>query len=127
MADANSLLGLEPQNSHASYTKAVVYMRFNKPDSALVWFNKSLAETPKADPVLNNRGSLLFNNFQRYSEAITDFTKAIELNPQGEYFYHRSLCYYRMGDLPKAKADALMAAQKGITIPAELKNMLQIQ
>ena len=127
MADANSLLGLEPQNSHASYTKAVVYMRFNKADSALVWFNKSLAENPNADPVLNNRGSLLFNNFQRYSEAITDFTKAIEQNPQGEYFYHRSLCYYRMGDIPRAKADALVAAQKGITIPAELKNMLQIQ
>ncbi len=127
MADANSLLGLEPKNSHASYTKAVVYMRFNKPDSALVWFNKSLAENPNADPVLNNRGSLLFNNFQRYTEAIADFTKAIELNPQGEYYYHRSLCYYRTGDIPKAKADALVAAQKGITIPAELKNMLQIQ
>ena len=127
MADANSLLSLEPHNSHASYTKAVVYMRFNKPDSALAWFNKSLTENPNADPVLNNRGSLLFNNFQRYSEAIADFTRAIALNPQGEYFYHRSLCYYRMGDIPKAKADALVAAQKGITIPPELKNMLQIQ
>src|SRR5688572_1374245 len=126
LADANSLLGLEPQNSHAMYTKAVVNMRFNKPDSALFWFDKSLAANPNADPVLNNRGSLLFNNFQRYSEAITDFTKAIALNPHGEYYYHRSLCYYRMGDVPKAKADALVAAQKGIAIPAELKNALQI-
>jgi tetratricopeptide (TPR) repeat protein len=127
LADANSLLNLEPQNSHAMYTKAVVNMRFNKPDSALVWFNKSLAVNPNADPVLNNRGSLLFNNFKRYTEAVADFTKAIGLNPQGEYFYHRSLCYYQMGDIPKAKADALVAAQKGISIPAELKKALQIQ
>jgi len=109
------------------YTKAVVNMRFNKPDSALFWFNKSLAVNPNADPVLNNRGSLLFNNFKRYTEAVADFTKAIGLNPQGEYFYHRSLCYYQMGDIPKAKVDALVAAQKGIAIPAELKNALQIQ
>ena len=127
MADANSLLQLEPQNSHAMYTKAVINMRLNKPDSALFWFNKSLSINPNADPVLNNRGSLLFNNFQRYSEAIADFTKAIEINPQGEYFYHRSLCYYRLGDVPKAKADALVAAQMGIVLPAELKKMLQIQ
>jgi len=127
LADANSLLNLEPQNSHAMYTRAVVNMRFNKPDSALFWFNKSLAINPNADPVLNNRGSLLFNNFKRYTEAVADFTKAIGLNPQGEYFYHRSLCYYQMGDIPKAKADALVAAQKGIAIPAELKNALQIQ
>ena len=127
MADANSLLQLEPQNSHAMYTKAVINMRLNKPDSALFWFNKSLSINPNADPVLNNRGSLLFNNFQRYNEAIADFTKAIDINPQGEYFYHRSLCYYRLGDVPKAKADALVAAQMGIVLPAELKKMLQIQ
>jgi tetratricopeptide (TPR) repeat protein len=127
LADANSLLSLEPQNSHAMYSKAIVYVRFNKPDSALIWFNKSLAVNPNADPVLNNRGSLLFNSFQRYAEALVDFTKAIGLNPQGEYYYHRSLCYYKLGDIPKAKADALVAVQKGIALPAELKNVLQIQ
>jgi len=126
MADADSLARLDPQNSHAFYTKGVVYMRFNKPDSALIWFNKSIALNPNVDAVLNNRGSLLFNNFRRYNEALTDFTKAIELNPQGEYFYHRSLCYYQMGDIAKAKSDALTAMEKGMLLPESYKTMLQL-
>ena len=125
MADADMLLKFEPQNSHAYYTKAVAYMRSNKPDSALVNFDKSLAIKPNAENVLNNRGSLLFNSFQRYNEALIDFTKAIEINPQGEYFYHRSLCYYKLGDLARARADAAIATQKGIVLPDSYKPMLQ--
>jgi len=100
-------------------------MRFNKTDSALASFNKSLSIDPKAHNVLNYRGSLLFNNFQRYNEAITDFTKAIDISPQGEYFYHRSLCYYKLGDITKARADALMATQKGFVLPDSYKSALQ--
>ena len=127
MADADMLLKFEPQNSHAYYTKAVAYMRSNKPDSALVNFDKSLAIKPNAENVLNNRGSLLFNSFQRYNEALIDFTKAIEINPQGEYFYHRSLCYYKLGDLARARADAAIATQKGIVLPDAYKPILQSQ
>jgi tetratricopeptide (TPR) repeat protein len=126
MSDADSLIKYEPQNSHAFYTKGVVYMRFNNPDSALFWFNKSIAINPNADWVLNNRGSLLFNNFQRYNEALADFTKAIGLNPQGEYFYHRSLCYFKIGDVAKAKSDALTAIEKGALLPQQYKEMLQL-
>jgi tetratricopeptide (TPR) repeat protein len=119
------LLRLEPQNSHAYYTKGVVYMRSNRPDSALANFDKSLVINPNAENVLNNRGSLLFNGFQRYNEAIIDFTKAIAINPQGEYFYHRSLCYYKSGDIAKARADAIIASQKGVILPESYKPILQ--
>ena len=125
MADADMLLRFEPQNSHAYYTKAVAYMRSNKPDSALANFDKSLAIKPNAENVLNNRGSLLFNSFQRYNEALTDFTKAIAINPQGEYFYHRSLCYYKLGDVARARADATIATQKGIVLPDSYKPILE--
>ena len=125
MADADMLLRFEPQNSHAYYTKAVVYMRTNKPDSALANFDRSLAIKPNAENVLNNRGSLLFNSFQRYNEALNDFTKAIAINPQGEYFYHRSLCYYKLGDVARARADATIASQKGIVLPESYKPILQ--
>ena len=125
MADADMLLRFEPQNSHAYYTKAVAYMRSNKPDSALANFDKSLAIKPNAENVLNNRGSLLFNSFQRYNEALIDFTKAIAINPQGEYFYHRSLCYYKLGDVARARADATIATQKGIVLPDSYKPILE--
>ena len=101
-------------------------MRFDREDSSLFWFNKSIQADPNADFVLNSRGTLLFNKFKRYSEALADFTRAIELNPQGEYFYNRSNCYFRMGDIAKAKSDAMIALQKGYIIPDAYKTSLQL-
>jgi tetratricopeptide (TPR) repeat protein len=126
MADAETLLKLEPSNSQAFYTKGFAYMRFDREDSSLYWFNKSIEKDPNADFVLNSRGTLLFNKFKRYNEAIADFTRAIELNPKGEYFYNRSNCYFRMGDIVKAKSDALIALQKGFIIPDAYKSSLQL-
>ncbi|HEX6847533.1 MAG TPA: tetratricopeptide repeat protein [Chitinophagaceae bacterium] len=126
LSDADSLIRLEPKNTHAFYTKGVVYMRLNRPDSALSWFDKAIAGNPHADWMLNNRGSLLFNNFQRYNDALNDFNDAIAINPQGEYFYHRSLCYYKIGDIAKARADAVTALQKGFTIPGQYRSTLQL-
>ncbi|HJS53962.1 MAG TPA: hypothetical protein VJ765_05440, partial [Chitinophagaceae bacterium] len=126
LADADKLLKLEPSNSQAFYTKGFAYMRFNRGDSSLLYFNKSIQIDPNADWVLNSRGILLFNIFKRYNEALADFTRAIEINPSGEYFYNRSNCHFKMGDLAKAKSDAIMALQKGFTIPDFYKSSLQI-
>ena len=76
--------------------------------------------------VFGNYGTLLFNKFKHYNEAIADFTRAIELNPKGEYFYNRSNCYFRMGDIVKAQSDALIAIQKGFIIPDAYKSSLQL-
>ena len=126
MKDADMLLQFEPSNASAFYTKGFAYMRFNRPDSSLFCFNKSIALNPNADWVFNSRGSLLFNNFKNYTAALADFTKAIELNPQGEYFYNRSNCYFRLGDIAKAKSDAAVAIQKGFNIPDSYKTTLQL-
>ena len=126
MADANKLLTMDPLNAAAFYTKGFVYMRFNVPDSSLFWFNRSISANPNADWVFNARGSLLFDKFRNYDAALTDFTKAIELNPQGEYFYKRSNCYYRLGNLVNAKADAVMALQNGYNIPAAYRTAMQL-
>jgi protein O-mannosyl-transferase len=126
MADANTLLRLQPSNAAAAYTKGFAYMRFNIADSSLFWFNKSIAINPNADWVFNARGSLLFDKFQKYNEALADFAKAIELNPEAEYFYKRSNCYFRLGDIANAKADARIALQKGFMIPDSYKAALQL-
>ncbi|HET6765766.1 MAG TPA: hypothetical protein VFH08_00160, partial [Chitinophagaceae bacterium] len=125
MADADMLLKFEPSNAAAFYTKGFAYMRFKMFDSSLFWFNKSIASNPTADWVLNAKGTLLFN-FKHYNEALTDFTKAIELNPMGEYFYNRSMCYFTLGDVSKAKSDALIAIQKEFNVPATYKSTLQL-
>ncbi|HEV8272516.1 MAG TPA: tetratricopeptide repeat protein, partial [Chitinophagaceae bacterium] len=126
LADANTLLQMQPSNAAAAYTKGFAYMRFNMPDSSLFWFNKSLAINPGADWVFNARGSLLFDKFQKYNEALADFAKAIELNPDAEYFYKRSNCYFKLGDMTNARADAITAIQKGFVIPDSYKTALQL-
>jgi tetratricopeptide (TPR) repeat protein len=125
MTDAEMLLKLEPSNAAASYTKGFAYMRFAMFDSSLFWFNKSIASNPNADWVINARGTLLFN-FKHYNDALADFARAIELNPLGEYFYNRSMCYFTLGDVSKAKSDALIAIQKEFNVPATYKNTLQL-
>lgn len=125
MADAETLLKLEPSNAAAFYTKGFAYMRFNMFDSSLFWYNKSIGANPNADWVLNARGTLLFN-FKRTSEGLTDFTKAVELNPLGEYFYNRSVCYFTLGDVSKAKSDALIAIEKGFNVPGTYRTSLQL-
>lgn len=126
MADANTLLRMEPSNASAAYTKGFAFMRFNMPDSSLFWFNKSIAVNSGADWVFNARGSLLFDKFKKYNEALADFAKAIELNPEAEYFYKRSNCYFKLGDIANARSDALTAIQKGFAIPDSYKSALQL-
>ena len=126
LADANSLIRLEPKNRLGYYTKGAVYQRFNMPDSALVWFNKCLEINPNTDFALNNRGSILFNSYQKYNEALADFNKAIQLNPSGDYYLNRSYCYYRLGQIDKAKADANVAIQKNITVPENYRQLLKL-
>lgn len=126
LADANSLLRLEPGNKLGYYTRGAVYQRFNKPDSALMSFNKCLEINPNTDFALNNRGSILFNNYQKYNEALADFNKAIQLNPNGDYYLNRSYCYYRLGQLDKAKADANIALQKNISVPESYRQLLKL-
>src|SRR4030095_6030765 len=70
LADANSLIRLEPGNRLGYYTKGVAYQRFNIPDSAIIYFDKCLELSPNTDFALNNRGSLLFNYYKKYKEAM---------------------------------------------------------
>ncbi|HEV8272517.1 MAG TPA: hypothetical protein VGQ04_14500 [Chitinophagaceae bacterium] len=126
LVDANSLIRLEPKNRLGYYTKGVVYQRFNMPDSAIMYFDKCLELSPNTDFALNNRGSLLFNYYKKYKEAMADFTKAIQINPQGDYYLNRSYCYYQLGQVELAKADVRMAIQKNIAIPDNYRQLLKL-
>jgi len=126
LADANMLIHFEPKNRLGYYTKGAVYLRFNMPDSALKYLNKCLEINPNTDFALNNRGSILFNAYQKYNEALDDFNKAIRINPSGDYFLNRSYCYYRLNQFDKAKADAITAMQKGMAIPDNYRQILKL-
>jgi tetratricopeptide (TPR) repeat protein len=126
-ADAGKLIAMEPNNHMGYYTKGVFYFRLNRPDSSKYFFDKCLRINPDVDYALNNRGCLFFNNFHQYKEALADLSKAIELNPTGEYFLNRSKCYYQLANLAMAKNDALKAIEMGEVVPADYRSLLQLR
>ena len=126
LSDANALIRLEPKNKLGYYTKGAVYQRFSMPDSAMVYLNKCLELGPNTDFALNNRGSLLFNHYKKYKEALDDFTRAIQINPLGEYYLNRSYCHYQLGKPELAKSDASLAVQKGIKITDSYRQLIKL-
>ena len=57
----------------------------------------------------NNRGNV-YSNLGEHHKAIDDYTKAIELDPQGAYAYkNRGLAYKNLGEHQKAIDDFYQA------------------
>ena len=99
-------------------------MRLNEPGKAIADFTSCLAITPEDDNALINRGAVYYSSYRQYDKAMADYNRAIEINPQGGYFANRSGCYYMMGDMERAKADARTAIEKGIQLPDGYKQQL---
>ena len=57
------------------------------------------------------RGDAL-NKAGKYDEAVKEFTRAIELHPYAEYYYHRGLAFKNSGRLKESEADFLRAGDQ---------------
>ena len=126
LADGDSLIKLEPLSKQGYDIRGTAYARLNEPEKAFADFSKCISLKPDDHHSYNNRGSLLVNYYKKYPEALADFNKAIQLSPEGVYYMNRSVCYYRMGDVEKAKADAQMASQKGVTLTDDYRRMFNL-
>jgi len=98
----------------------------NEIDKGLADFNKAISISPDYHKALSNRGTLFLNFYKKYPEALNDFNEAIRLSPQGNYFLNRSICYYKLGDMAKAIADAHTALEKGTAIPDNYRKILNL-
>lgn len=124
--DANSLIRLDPGNRLGYYIRGNLLAAQNEIEKAFADFNKALSISPDYHQVLNNRGTLFLNYYKKYPEALQDFNHAIELSPQGNYYLNRSICYYKMGDMQKAKSDAQLALEKGTAVPDNYRQILNL-
>lgn len=122
-ADANELIRLKPDYRLAYDIRATCYFRMNQPEKALEDYRKCVQLSKTDHRSFYNMG-LIYYTFKQYDEAINNLTTAINLNPQGNYYVYRALCYQKKGNLASAKADAQMARQMNAGIPGELKPLL---
>lgn len=127
LADANELIRLRPNYRIGYDIRATCYYKFNEPAKALADYDKCIELKPDDHRSYNNRGTIFMNSFQKYNEALNEFAAAIKIAPLGSYFLNRSICYYKMGDMVKAKEDALIAMQRGAVIPDNYKTLLQLK
>ena len=77
--------------------------------SALGYFDETIRLQPAFAAGYNARGRVLLE-MKRYTEAISDFTTAIQIEPDNHYAYlGRAIAQSRQGDDQKALADAKTA------------------
>jgi len=124
--EGDIIIKLNPGNKAGYSIRGTAYMFLNEPEKAIADYTKGIELYPDNDFFYGNRGTILFNKFQKYSEARADFDKAIRLNPNGNYYLNRSNCNYMLGDTVKAKEDLLLASKMGLQVPEAFKKRLNL-
>jgi protein O-mannosyl-transferase len=126
LADGDQLVKQHPDQGIGYSIRGTAYMRLNENEKAISDFNIYLKMKPDDGAVYNKRGAIYYNYYQDYSAALADFSKAIQFNPDGSYYLNRSRCYYLLGNVQKAKEDALICLQKGGSLSAEYRKLLNL-
>ena len=122
--DATKLISLQPQNILGYYNRGLANIAIGNIDQAIVDLNACIVINPDYHEALNSRGAILVNQYNQYDKALIDFNRAILLFPKGDYYLNRSVCYYKLGDIAKSKADAITARELGMALPEQLKSLL---
>lgn len=124
LADGDSLVKIDPANRLGYTIRGTAYQRLNQPEKAMEDYTKCISLFPEHDFAYINRGSLFFKN-GKYKEALDDYSKAISIKPAASLYLNRSYCYYRMGDLAKAKEEFKTALQMGAVVSEEYRNAMK--
>ena len=124
LADGDSLISIAPELSIGYSIRGTAYMYTNEPEKALKDFDACLTIDPFDHSSFNNRGTTLYNYFQKYPEAISNFNRAIEIEPKPLYFLNRSRSYHMTGNIAKAREDLLVAMENGMAVPEDFKKMV---
>jgi tetratricopeptide (TPR) repeat protein len=99
-----------PESARAHYFYGLALKAVNQPAKALVQYNEALRCDPAYVDAYNNRGLIHFNA-GRTEMAITDCSRAIELEPKATYFHNRAIAFLSLHDSDRAMRDLDSAAR----------------
>ena len=117
MSDFTRVLELKPNDSPARWNRANHYKRLGQPDKAIAdWTIYIEGETDfshqgegKTKAIAGAyfwRGDVYQYSKQDYSKAISDYTAALQLDPNKEWAHReRGKCYEKIGETEKAQQD----------------------
>lgn len=105
LADFNVSIENCESECHFDYAnRANVFYQLGDNDSALIDLQAALDLQPDYPYALNLRG-LVYLRLGNQADALTSFTRAIELNPQALYYNNRADAYARLGENDAALLD----------------------
>mgnify|MGYP000733464683 CR=1 FL=1 len=117
--DANvaidAALKLSVSNASALYIKGEILQELNNHTLAITYYDKAIKANSQAPIYYYNLGYSQFA-LKKYSEAVVNISKAIELYPKGltpntDSYYYRGLAYKNIGKYDLAIKDLNKAAQ----------------
>jgi len=102
-------LAIEPNNFVILNYKGWILMQAEKPEEALVWFDKALEVDPENTLSLENKVNALNElgkqqlGLEKPEEALVWFDKALEVDPNAAYVLNnKGLALYKLGDSVEA-------------------------
>jgi tetratricopeptide (TPR) repeat protein len=102
----NNALKLQPHSVEALYGRGLFYQNTGKQDKAVEDYNALLKSDPTYGFAYFNLGYIAMKFEKDYPKAISYFTNALTHEAHYvEAYYNRGVCYEKLGDIQKARAD----------------------
>jgi tetratricopeptide (TPR) repeat protein len=104
IVDFDQALGLNPEGnlSRIYLGKANSLNSLGKTEEAIEQLHLAVSSNPQSINAYNARGLILYRN-ENYQDALKDFTRITEIDPQNDVaFYNKAMSYFRMNDSQNA-------------------------
>lgn len=111
--DSNNTIKVEKlADADAYYAKGTDFSSEKKYPEAVAYLTKAISLRPKFADAYYARAGAKKYGFRDYQGAIDDYTEAIDIKPEGYYYYARGLAKDALGDKTGAHDDFRQACNK---------------
>lgn len=115
LTDLESVINIHPEFDTAHYHAGNIYLNYHRDyDKAIRAYNRAINSNPDYTEAIHNRG-LCYLEQSNFEQAITDFSRVIELSPNmGRPYYYRARARLQIDDISNACLDLYKAQEFGL-------------
>ena len=93
LRDADSLMKFQPENKLGYNMRGTAYLRLKEPINALADYEMCISLEKNDHRSYNNRGTIYHTYFHKYTEALVEYTSALNISPLGKCHLNGSYSY----------------------------------
>jgi len=114
------LLKTDSKNERNNYSRAIAYRGMNKTDSAILDYRQAIQINPQYAEAYTNLANIYFMQ-QNLPLAIENYTKSVEIRPDGNTYLNRSKTFFTLNKYQEALDDYNKAVQYNVSEPPFLE------